>query len=285
MDRVLLDQLTAAQRAIEPQFRALSATAGALKSAIKLASDERVEALAMQKALTKLRQAAVDVPSYDVELALVAFDEATRQALDALAFEFARELKAALEARGFSVDGRPPALIVDPLVLQLDVGGRQAQWFYGKEALTRPLPLSVSALLKAHEQQRKLIAERQLDVTAFLDELQAAWRKLVDGRARRPVGGRVNLVEVYSQVVMERQSARFWNAPSRATFRDYERPLFVRDLVLARAAPGLTVDGQGRQLRLGTATKSQADNAGRSIWLPSSALDGEYYADLTFEGE
>jgi hypothetical protein len=45
------------------------------------------------------------------------------------------------------------------------------------------------------------------------------------------------------------------------------------------------VDGQGRQLRLGTATKSQADNAGRSIWLPSSALDGEYYADLTFEGE
>jgi hypothetical protein len=34
---------------------------------------------------------------------------------------------------------------------------------------------------------------------------------------------------------------------------------------------------------LGGATKSQADSAQRSIWLPVSALDGEYYADLTFQ--
>jgi hypothetical protein len=36
-------------------------------------------------------------------------------------------------------------------------------------------------------------------------------------------------------------------------------------------------------MRLGVATKSQAENPSRSIWLPSGPLDGEYYADVTFE--
>ncbi|MEZ4682813.1 MAG: hypothetical protein R2932_52260 [Caldilineaceae bacterium] len=36
-------------------------------------------------------------------------------------------------------------------------------------------------------------------------------------------------------------------------------------------------------MRLGVATKSQADSATRSIWLPQAGLDGEYYANVAFE--
>ena len=90
--------------------------------------------------------------------------------------------------------------------------------------------------------------------------------------------GAINLIEVYSKLVLNRQTTRFWNAPSRSTFKDYERALFVRDLVLAQNAPAL----ENTSLRLGVATKSQAESASRSLWLPSSALDGEYYADITF---
>jgi hypothetical protein len=52
--------------------------------------------------------------------------------------------------------------------------------------------------------------------------------------------------------------------------------------VLAQTAPTVEADGEMLHLRLGVATKSQADSPMRSIWLPQSALDGEYYSDLTF---
>ncbi|MCA9929733.1 MAG: hypothetical protein KC419_14700, partial [Anaerolineales bacterium] len=112
-----------------------------------------------------------------------------------------------------------------------------------------------------------------------------AWDDCIKKRDRRPGGGRINIVEAYSQLTLNRQSARFWNAPSRSTFKDYERDLFVRDMVLLqeRNATTLIVEGEQRSFRLGVATKSQADQATRSIWLPQNAVDGQYYSDITFD--
>lgn len=241
----------------------------------------------MQKALVKLQQAAQSVENEKLQVAANAFAAATQAALDALAFEFARDLKETFEQRGQSVEGRPPTLVVGELVLQIDIAARKAQWFYGKEALTRPIPLSINAIVQAYEAQCKAIVQRTIDLPAFLREVQRAWQDLLDERdlkgTRRPTANRLGIVEVYSKVVFNRQSPRFWNAPSRSTFRDYERPLFVRDLVLAQADPTVTVNAQSYRLRLGVATKSQADSASRSIWLPNGPLDGEYYSDVTFE--
>jgi hypothetical protein len=169
---------------------------------------------------------------------------------------------------------------VDPLALQIDINARKAQWFYGKEALTRPLTLSLSAIISAYDRQRKQIVDRKVDTDAFLRELHNAWSGLLQEKSRR----RINVVEAYSKLVLNRQSARFWNAPSRSTFKDYERPFFVRDLVLARDAdPTVEVDGQRLRLRLAVATKSQTESTTRSLWIPTSALDGEYYSEVTFE--
>lgn len=289
MNPELLAQLQAAQTVLEPQFKALRGATAALAQAARLAGGDTLDALAMQKALAKLQQAGSGLEEPALRDAVAAFAAATQQALDDLAFDFARELKAAFERRGQTVEGRPPTLVVDALVLNIDVGARKAQWLYGKEPLTRPLPLSIDALLKAYDAQRKAIIERQVDIAAFVAELFQAWQQLLDERTqrsgRRPAGGRINIVETYSKLVLNRQSARFWNAPSRSTFRDYERPLFVRDLVLAQAAPTFTVNGQRHRLRLGGATKNQADSAMRSVWLPTGPLDGDYYADITFELE
>jgi hypothetical protein len=283
MSAELTERLQAAQKEVEPQFKALRAVSSALQQAMKLAAEEQADALAMQKALGKLQQAAVSVDNGPVQAATAAFAEATQAALDALAFEFARDLKETFEARGVTVEGRPPTLVVNSLVLQIDIGSRKAQWYYGKEALTRPIPLSINAILQAYDAQRKAIVERAIDAPGFVAELHKAWQDLLAKRTARPAGGRINLVELYSQVVLNRQSVRFWNAPSRATFRDYDRALFVRDLVLAHATPQVEVDGKRMYLRLSVATKNQADSATRSVWLPQSALDGEYYASLTFE--
>ncbi len=286
MNSELLQQLRSAQQELDPQFKTLRNATSALQAAIKLAGEETLDALAMQKALVKLKDASQPLENESLQTATSAFANATQEALDALAFEFARDLKHAFEARGQSVEGRPPTLVVDQLVLNIDIAARKAQWLYGKEALMNPIPLSINGILKAYDTQRKLILERKLE-SAFLSEVHKAWKDLMDertqGGARKSTSTRVNAVEVYSKVVLNRQSQRFWNAPSRSTFKDYERPLFVRDLVLVQSAPSVTLDDKTYRLRLATATKSQADSATRSIWLPNGALDGEYVADLTFE--
>ena len=283
VDAALVEQIQAAQNELDPRFSALRKATGALKQAAKLAAEEKPDALTMQKALAKLQQAAELLDDATLHSAVRTFADATQAALDSLAFAFAHDLRDAFAARGITVDGRPPTLVIGDLVLQIDIGARKATWFYGKEALTRPLPLTVSGLLKAYDQQRKEIIARDIDVPAFMAEVYKAWSDLMDERARR--GGRINIVEVYSKLTLNRQSARFWNSPARSTFKDYPRPLFVRDLVLARHAPVARVDGREHELRLGVATKSQADSAQRSVWLPISALDGEYYADLTFQAD
>lgn len=285
MTTQLVDQIRAVQTELDPQFKALRGVMSALAQAAALAAAEKPDALAMQKTAVKLQQAATAVPNTALAEAVTRFSAETQTALDALAFSFAGNLRDALAQRGITLEGRPPTLTAGDLMLQLDSSARKGQWFYGKEPLTRPLPLSLGVLVKAYEQWARQISGRKLDdPVALLREIEAAWQKCLEKRARIRGSKRINIIEVYSELVMSRQSGRFWNSPSRQFFKDYERHFFVRDLVLLQAA-GATLpgDGQARQLRLGVATKSQADQATRSLWLPDSPLDGQYYSDLTFE--
>jgi hypothetical protein len=285
MNSELLASLAAATQAIKPRYDVLHGALGALNRAAKLAGEEKLDAIAMHKLLPRLEEAVAALDDPSVQAAASAFADQTQRGLDALAFEFARDLKDIFEQRGQCVLGRPPTVAVDSLALHIDMGAKKAQWLYGKEPLTHPIPLSLDAIVKAFDQQRKSIVLRTIDVPAFLAELHRAWIELLAKRQKAPAGRRINIVEVYSQVTLNRQSSRFWNSPSRSNFKDYDRAHFVRDLTLAQAAPTTMVDGETHHLRLGVATKSQADNPARSIWIPQSALDGEYYADLTFAKE
>lgn len=271
------NQLLAAQEALEPQFKSLRAVMSALKSAQKLAGAESADALPMNKALVKLETAAADVDNPELAAAVRAFAADTQGALDNLAFDFAKDLRDTFAARGETVAGRPPTLTVGDLTFKIDIAARKGQWLYGKEALTRPIPLSLTGILKAYDQQVKRIVNRAIDRQVFLQELQTAWQDCIDKRKQKPSGGRINIVEAHSQITLNRQGNRFWNAPSRRTFKDYERELFVRDLTLLRDS----VDTL--PFHLGVASKSQAEQANRSIWLPESALDGQYYSDITFD--
>lgn len=276
-----LTQLEAAQTELTPQFAALRLTMGALKPAIRLSKEDKADALPMQKALLKLETAVSAMQSETVidtgnlETAVSAFATVTNAALNDLAFDFAKDLRDEFAQRGETLNGRPPNLSVGILTLKIDIAARKAQWLYGKEALTKPIPLSLTGILKAYDQQAKRIASRELDAN-FSTELRQAWQNCMDKRKQRPPGGRINFVEVYSELIINKQIARFWNQPSRSTFKDYERELFVRDLVLAHEQGNLP-------FRLGVATKGQADKSNRSIWIPKTAVDGDYYSDITFD--
>lgn len=276
MEEVLL-QLEAAQAALDPQFKALRMVMGALRTAVRLTGEGKADALPMQKALTKLEAAAAEVESETLDTAVSAFAAVTQTALDNLAFDFAKDLREAFAARGETVGGRPPMLTVGILTFKINIAVRKGQWFYGKEPLTNPIPLSLTGILKAYDRQVKRIVERSINTAELVGELQKAWQDLMDKKKKRPSGGRINIVQVYSRLILNRQGARFWNQPSRKTFKDYDRALFVRDLVLLRE------EGAADSFRLGVATKNQADQASRSIWLPEGAVDGQYYSDITFE--
>lgn len=185
-----------------------------------------------------------------------AFGQETQKALEALAFDFARDLKEMFEARGETVEGRPPRLVINELVLEIDTSTRKAHWIYGKEPLTKPIALSFNPILKTYDAQKKAILDRESNTDEFLNELYVAWQQLLEERAQRPQGGRISIPAIYSKVVLNRQNARFWNAPARATFRDYERAHFVRVLVLASKNPTINVDGAEKRLFLGGATKA-----------------------------
>lgn len=271
----LLAQLLEAQEELTPQFKALQGAMGSLKTAVRLASEEKADALPMHKALLKLEATTADVESETLHEAVAAFAAVTQNALDGLAFDFAKDLRDAFAQRGITVEGRPPVLTVGDLTFKIEMASRKGQWLYGKEPLTNPIPLSLSGILKAYDRMVKRIVERELD-DKFLPELKQAWQDVIDKRKNRPSGGRVNLIEVYSQLILNRQSNRFWNQPSRNTFKDYERDLFVRDLVLVQ-------DQSEPPFRLGVATKSQADQTNRSLWLPKTAVDGDYYSEITFD--
>ena len=239
MNHILIEQLKSGQSDILPRFKALQAMTGALKQGLRLATQEKLDALPMQKALAKFEAALQAVEEQGLvtdELRTIhkTFADVTQQALESLAFEFARDLRELFETQGETVSGRPPTIVVGELVLRLDVNARKGQWFYGKEPLAKPLALSFSAIPKAYDQQKRQIVERETDAGKFLQELYSTWNELIEQRSRYPTGGRINIVEVHGKLVINRQSARFWNQPSRRTFQDYERVFFVRDLVLAR---------------------------------------------------
>ena len=282
MTTELMEKIQTAQAEFEPQLKKLAAVVAALKAAGKLAAEEKPEALTMHKVLGKLQEVARPLANPNLSQAVTAFATATEKALESLAFEFASDLRTTFEKRGESVTGRPPTLVVGMFVLQMDMPGRKAQWFYGKEAISPPIPLSVSGLVSSYDQQRKLITGRSLNPAGFLAELYKAGNDLMTERTRR----RLNIIEVYAKVVLNRQNNRFWQAPSKTTMTDYPRPLFVRDMVLLRES-GQTVypagDNDQYQLRLAIATKNQADNPLRSLWLPNGPLDGDYYAEIFFE--
>ena len=283
MQNELLTQLQATHQELQPQLKALRSATNTIQRAIRLMSREKPEALAMQHTLSKLQQASQQVGDPRLGAVTRTFEEVTTVAMKNLELEFASDLKDAFTLQGEVVKGRPPILAVGLLLLHIDRKKHKAQWFYGKDPLTRPLPLSQHTILKAYRTQRQAITNRKINQDSFLLELYQAWQQLIKQRVRRPAGGRVNIVEVYSKVVMNRQPPRFWNGPSRQSFTEYFRAHFVRDIVLITALPTLTRAGSTYRLRLGVATKSQASQPYRAMWLPEPPFGGQYYSDLTFE--
>ena len=125
------------------------------------------------------------------------------------------------------------------LTFAINIAARKGQWQYGKEMLTRPIPLSLTGILKAYDQQVKH-CQPDIDAPAFLKELHDAWQNASTTQAA-PAGWAHQYRRATQRGHVGASERLFWNAPSRSTFKDYDRVLFVRDLVILRETETLTL--------------------------------------------
>ena len=261
------------------EAKALTTTVVALKDALVALRGETVDVVRLGKAYSSLDSRKIQ------DTALRALLPNLAQELDlaqrALGDTFGLALRHALAAQGVELSGRPPRFEIGRFDLVANFVGRTATLSYGKELLSKRVPLSVDAVLAVYQREAKLIGGRNESGARWIEQLYEAWETV--RRKRGITDNRVNIVECYLELVLLRQSKTFRSAPSRHDFSDYSRAQFAYDFYEFTSLHPVTYKG----LRAfgSVSTKSQTDNVERSIWIVNgdSPHIGSYVSDVKFE--
>ena len=261
------------------EVKNLTLLLSALKEASNALRAEPVDVARLDKALVFLlirKEAAVAalIPSLQSELDL---------AQRALGDEFGVKLRAALESLGVHLGGRPPKFTIGRFELDANFARRSCVLRYGKDTVAPHVSITVEAALKAYLAAVKEIENRPVGGSAWLAQLYEAYQMVQ--RKRASTASRVNVVDVYLELVMLRQGRTFAGEPSKRTFTEYSRAQFIYDFYRITGQQRLV--HQGMQVKVHSATKSQTDSPAKSMWIVEgdSPYDGRYIADIEFEKE
>jgi hypothetical protein len=274
------------EEALEPlapdlrrEIKGLATLIAALKESSTALRAEPVDVVRLDKALDVLRaskeQAVLDaVPELQNELDL---------AQRALGYEFGQKLRTALAAEGVTIGGRPPKFEIGRFELDANFARRFSVLRYGKDVVAPHVPITVDATVKAYQSALKAIQGRTQDGAAWLAQLHDAYQ--IARRKRNVNDSRINIVDVYLEMVLLRQGRAFASEPSKRTFTDYSRPQFIYDFYEYTSRQRLVYKGQ--VVKVHSATKSQTDSPAKSMWIVEgdSPYDGHFFADIEFVKE
>lgn len=251
----------------------------ALKDALAALRAESVDVIKLGRARSALQSSRVRdaglgevLPQIDYEL---------EQAQRALGDTFGVALRDAFAQQGIELGGRPPRFEIGRFELVADFVSRTGSLSYGKNLLTKRVPLSVEAVLRTYEREAKAIMGRNEDGPRWMEQLYNAWETV---RRKRLISEpRVSIVECFLELALLRQSRAFRSAPTKNGFVEYTRAQFAYDFYKFTSETPVLHNGL-RAFGL-VATKSQADNAERSIWIVEgdNPHAGRYIADVKFD--
>lgn len=262
------------------EVKQLTALNTALKDALVALRAESLDVVKLGHAYTAIQSSKVQ------DAALAALLPEIEQELDegqrTLGDTFGLALRHALAAQGLELGGRPPRFELGRFEIVADFVNRNAALSYGKNLISKRVPLSVEGVIKAYQRESKAIMGRNEDGARWIEMLYNAWDMV--RRKRGSTEPRVSIVECYVELVFMRQARAFRSAPSKHVFADYSRAQFAYDFYeFTSREPALLYKG----LRAfgSVATKSQADNPERSIWIVDGDTPhaGRYVADLKFD--
>ena len=268
------------------EAKTLAALVTALRDALAALRGETVDVVKLGHAYQALQTGAQRARLQDGTLDALMPDllQELQQAQRTLGETFGQALRHAVAELGIEIGGRPPRFEIGRFDIEADFVNRTAAISYGKNLLSRRVPLSVEAVIKAYQRETKAIMGRNEDGARWIEQFYTAWQSALRRReaAGRPSGERANIVDCYYELVLLRQGRTFRSAPSKQTFVDYTRAQFAYDFFEfanreRRAYQGLRVFAH-------TATKSQADSADKSIWIVEGTgpHDGRFVADVVF---
>ncbi len=261
------------------EIKTLATLIAALKESATALRAEPVDVVRLDKALTALQpskeQAVLDlIPTLQGELDL---------AQRALGDEFGQKLRDALAALGVAIGGRPPKFELGRFELDANFARRFSVLRYGKDVVAPHVPITVEATLKAYQAAFKAIQGRNQDGAAWLAQFHDAYQ--IARRKRNIHEARINIVDVYVELVLLRQGRAFASEPSKHTFIDYTRAQFICDFYEFTGRQRLA--HKGHVVKVHGSTKSQTDNPAKSMWIVEgdSPYDGRYISDVEFEKE
>jgi hypothetical protein len=261
------------------EAKTLTTVSGALKDAAAALRGDSVDVIKLGHAYAALQGSKIQDPA--LSALLPELGRELEQAQQALGDTFGHALRGALAEQGIAFGGRPPRFEVGRFEIVANFVSRGASISYGKDVVVKRVPLSVEAVLKAYAREAKAIAGRSEDGARWVEQFYQAWENA--RRRRGAADNRANIVDCYLELVLLRQPKSFRSAPGKSSFVDYSRAQFAYDFFqFANAQPrayrGMKIFGHG-------ATKSQAENPEKSIWIVEgdSPHAGRYIADVVFD--
>jgi hypothetical protein len=257
------------------EIKSLATLIAALKESATALRAEPVDVVRLDKALAAIQASkepgvAEVVPELQGELDL---------AQRALGDEFGQKLRAALQALGVAIGGRPPKFEIGRFELDANFAKRACR------AALRQGHRGAPRVDHGGRHGQGVSGRGQGDPGAQRGRRGvdgAAVRRLPDVRRKREISGsRVNIVDVYMELVILRQGRLCRRAEQAHLQRLQPRPVHLRFLRVHQP-PAADAPGAGRQGA--RATKSQTDSPAKSMWIVEgdSPYDGRYFSDIEF---
>lgn len=263
---------------LTPQLRreqkVLVSVISALKDAISALQSEPTDVVRLDKAISTLKTA----PQDEITALLPELQEELDLGQKALSHEFGQKLRDALAQHGIELGGRAPKFAIGRFELEANFARRAVTVRYGRDAVIPRVPVTVDAAIKAYQNAARLVTQRNQDGAAWIAQFHEAYH--IARRKRGQESARVGIVDCYVEMVLLRQGRGFTSEPSKRTFNDYIRAQFIHDFYEFTNRQRLP--HAGLYVRAHTATKSQADNATRSMWIVEgdTPYDGRYIGDV-----
>jgi hypothetical protein len=261
------------------EAKALNGLVAALKDTLIALRGESVDVVKLGHAYDALNVA--KAPDDGLTLLLPALNQELQQAQYVLGDTFGLALRHALAEQGISMFGRPPRFEIGRFEIVANFVARSASISYGKDLITRRVPLSVEAVIKAYQRDAKAVVGHNDDGDRWIAQFYSAWENA--RRRRGATDKRANIVDCYFDLVLLRQPRTFRSAPGKSSIVDYSRAQFAYDFFeftnqQHRSYNGMYVAAHG-------ATKSQADNPEKSFWIVEGDTPhaGRYIADVEFK--
>jgi hypothetical protein len=261
------------------EAKVLNSLVAVIKDALAALRGESVDVVKLSHAFATL--SAVKAPNDELTALLPMLDQELQQAQYALGDTFGLALRHAFEVLGISMFGRPPRFEIGRFEIAANFVSRSASISYGKDLITRRVPLSIEAVIKAYQRDAKAVLGRNEDGDRWIAQFYTAWENA--RRRRGAIEKRANIVDCYFELVLLRQPKTFRSAPGKSSIVDYSRAQFAYDFFeftnqQHRSYNEMHVAAHG-------ATKSQADNPEKSFWIVEGDTPhaGRYIADVEFK--